>query len=70
LIPIYGGLLIFESDWIPPLGESPTEALGKGEGVDHLDFGAWPHKDTGISRKNIDTGLISVGNPPRDFSSS
>ena len=39
LIPIYGGLLTFESDWNPPMGKPLLEALGVGEEEDHLDFG-------------------------------
>lgn len=39
LIPIYGGLLSFESDWSPPLGESLLEALAVDEADGRLDFG-------------------------------
>jgi hypothetical protein len=39
LIPIYGGLLTFESEWSPALGQPLIEALGTGEGEDHLDLG-------------------------------
>src|SRR5712691_6580482 len=31
LTPILGGLLTFESDWSPPLGDALIEALGAGE---------------------------------------
>ncbi len=39
LIPIYGGLLTFESDWKPALGKPLLDALGTEEGDDHLDLG-------------------------------
>lgn len=39
LIPIYGGLLTFESDWTPPLGQPLLDALGKGEDDSRLDLG-------------------------------
>jgi len=39
LIPIYGGLLTFESDWNPALGKPLLDRLGDGKGDDHLDIG-------------------------------
>ena len=39
LIPILGGLLTFESDWSPALGQPFRNALGTGEGDDRLDVG-------------------------------
>ena len=39
LIPILGGLLTFESDWSPALGEAFRKALGTGKGDDRLDIG-------------------------------
>jgi hypothetical protein len=39
LIPIYGGLLTFESDWNPPLGRSLLEVLGEGDALGRLDIG-------------------------------
>ncbi|MFZ0762127.1 MAG: DUF6602 domain-containing protein [Candidatus Sulfotelmatobacter sp.] len=36
---ILGGLLAFESEWTPPLGQPLTEALGKGEPDGRLDLG-------------------------------
>jgi hypothetical protein len=38
LLPILGGLLTFESDWKPPLGESLLNALS-GDQSDRLDLG-------------------------------
>ncbi|MDK1389524.1 hypothetical protein QN224_29525 [Sinorhizobium sp. 8-89] len=39
LIPIIGGILTFESDWNPPLGESLRKALADGVDDRRLDIG-------------------------------
>lgn len=39
LIPIYGGLLTFESDWKPGLGDSLLDALKQDQGEGKIDFG-------------------------------
>ncbi|MDH4185385.1 MAG: hypothetical protein OEV08_00180 [Nitrospira sp.] len=39
LIPIYGGVLAFESDWTPSLGQPLLDALGEGEDDSRLDLG-------------------------------
>ncbi|AFJ03739.1 hypothetical protein Q7C_2618 [Methylophaga frappieri] len=39
LIPIYGGLLTFESDWSPAIGNSLLTALKSEKGDGKLDFG-------------------------------
>lgn len=39
LIPILGGVLSFESDWKPPLGESMEKALLADQGEGRLDLG-------------------------------
>lgn len=39
LIPIYGGLLTFESDWSPALDQPLLGALSNGEDDDRLDLG-------------------------------
>jgi hypothetical protein len=39
LIPIYGGLLTFESDWNPPLGEPLLGVLHEGDALDRIDIG-------------------------------
>jgi hypothetical protein len=36
---ILGGLLTFESEWTPPLGQSLTDALGRGDPGGRLDLG-------------------------------
>ena len=38
-IPIYGGLLTFESDWTPALGDSLLDALKQDQDDGKLDFG-------------------------------
>lgn len=37
-VPIIGGLLMFESDWKPPLGEALQTALYKGAGDQRLNM--------------------------------
>jgi len=39
LIPILGGILTFESEWNPPLGESLSNALVADQGEGRLDLG-------------------------------
>ena len=39
LIPILGGLLTFESEWSPPLGEPLLEALQRADAHERLDLG-------------------------------
>src|SRR5215510_4115830 len=39
LIPILGGILTFESDWSPPLGQSLDAVLQDGASEDRLDLG-------------------------------
>ena len=39
LIPIYGGLLTFDSDWKPALGDSILDALKQDQGEGKIDFG-------------------------------
>lgn len=39
LIPIYGGLLTFESDWSPAFGDAFGSAVGDGTTDDRLDIG-------------------------------
>lgn len=36
---IYGGLLTFESSWVPPLGEALRESLVRGRADERLDLG-------------------------------
>ena len=39
LIPILGGILAFESDWSPPLGDSLVNALNETSGHERIDIG-------------------------------
>jgi hypothetical protein len=39
LIPILGGILTFESEWSPPLGDSLENALNADQGDGRLDLG-------------------------------
>ena len=39
LIPILGGILSFDSDWSPKLGDSLIQSLGTADGDDRLDLG-------------------------------
>ena len=39
MIPILGGILTFESDWSPPLGQSLDAALREGGADDRLELG-------------------------------
>lgn len=39
LIPILGGILAFDSDWTPALGDPLQEALGDGQEAERLDLG-------------------------------
>lgn len=36
---ILGGILAFDSDWLPPLGDPLAAALNEGDALGHLDFG-------------------------------
>jgi hypothetical protein len=38
-MPILGGILTFESDWKPPLGEPLLKALTDGDAASRLDIG-------------------------------
>ena len=38
-MPILGGVLTFESDWSPPLGDALHKALLSGDPLSHLDLG-------------------------------
>jgi hypothetical protein len=39
LIPIFGGLLTFESDWKPPFGQPLQDTLQAGDDTERLDLG-------------------------------
>lgn len=61
LIPIYGGLLTFESDWNPPLAQPLLDSLVDGEPTTSLDLGCvaahgYFTKDQGTGNYDIITG--------------
>jgi hypothetical protein len=41
-MPILGGILAFESDWKPPLGDALQKALSDGDMASCLDIGCIP----------------------------
>src|SRR5579862_5368565 len=64
---VLGGLLTFESEWNPPLGEPLTEALSKGEVEGRLDLGCVAaHGMFGCDEKNCYT-IIPQGKPATAF---
>lgn len=64
---IVGGLLAFESEWTPPLGESLIEALGKGEPDGRLDLGCVAaHGMFGCDEKDCYT-ITPQGKPATAF---
>ena len=68
LIPIIGGILTFESDWTPSLGEPLKKALKDGDSEEHLDLGCIASH--GNFRFNSMTGDIEIfdgGKPATKF---
>jgi uncharacterized protein DUF6602 len=64
--PILAGILSFESDWKPPLGNSFKEALSGGTIYDHLDIGCIASHGI-FYRKNNDTILAPEKKPATAF---
>jgi hypothetical protein len=67
-IPIYGGLLTFESNWTPPLGTALQKALGDGNDDTRLDLGCVAAH--GYFSRNEATGVYNVfdgGKPATAF---
>ncbi len=64
LIPIYGGLLTFESDWSSPLGQHFRDALGNGRGNDRLDIGCVAAHGYFASDAEADEWEIHTGGKP------
>jgi hypothetical protein len=68
LIPIYGGILTFQSDWSPPLGQSLFDALHKGGEDGRLDLGCVAAH--GYFSRDQETGAFEVsdgGKPATAF---
>ena len=64
---ILGGLLTFESEWSPPLGEPLTEALGKGEPDGCLDLGCVAAHGTFGCDENGCYRIVPQGKPATTF---
>lgn len=68
LIPIYGGILTFESDWTPPMGDAFIKSLERSNQNDHLDIGCVATH--GYFNRNIENGVVDVyeeGKPATGF---
>lgn len=66
LIPIYGGILTFESDWSPGLGHSLENALKKGSAMSRLDIGCVAAHGHFYFDKT-DYKLVNGGKPATSF---
>jgi len=64
LIPIYGGLLTFESDWKPALGDSFLAALKEDQEDGKLDFGCVAAHGYFHAEKEPGTYAIHAGGKP------
>ena len=68
LIPIYGGLLTFESEWNPPLGQALSKVLQDGDVDGRLDFGCVAaHGNFSLNQKTGGYEVFSGGKPATAF---
>ena len=68
LIPIYGGLLTFESEWNPPLGQALSKVLLDGDPNGRLDFGCVAaHGYFSLDQKTGSYEVFSGGKPATAF---
>ena len=68
LIPIYGGLLTFESEWNPPLGQALNKVLQDGDANGRLDFGCVAaHGYFSLNQKTGGYEVFSGGKPATAF---
>jgi hypothetical protein len=68
LIHIYGGLLTFESEWNPALGNCLLDALGEATNIDHLDLGCVAaHGYFSFDRQNDRYDVCTGGKPATTF---
>ncbi len=68
LISIYGGLLTFESDWHPPLGQPLLDALDVREPASMLDIGCVAaHGYFSRDQKTDNYDLVNGGKPATAF---
>lgn len=64
LIKIYGGLLAFESDWQPPLGEALIEALSSSALEGQLDFGCVAARGHFYRQASSSNWVVQEGGKP------
>lgn len=68
MIPIFGGVLTFESDWTPPLGTALLDALGDCEPGGRLDIGCVAAHGYFTMNKSTDRyGVFDGGKPATAF---
>ena len=68
LIPIYGGILAFESEWNPPLGQSLLSALNDGGTDSRLDIGCVAaHGYFSLEQKTQNYEVFDGGKPATAF---
>lgn len=68
LVPIIGGILAFESDWTPPLGDSLLTALNKATLESRLDIGCVAaHGTISYSGENSSYNLVIQSKPATAF---
>lgn len=68
MIPIYGGVLAFESDWTPPLGQPLLEALRGGTEQNRLEFGCVAaHGQFSLNATAGDYEVVHGGKPATAF---
>lgn len=66
LIPIYGGILTFDSEWNPGLGDALRKALGRNDSLGKLDLGCIAAHGHFYSNE-IGYKFISGGKPATSF---
>lgn len=68
LTQIYGGLLTFESDWSPPLGQPLVSALNKGASETGLEIGCIAaHGYFALNAKSGEHEVFPGGKPATEF---
>lgn len=68
LIPIYGGLLAFESEWNPPLGQPLLDSLHDGDVDGRLDLGCVAaHGYFSLDQKTGSHEIFDGGKPATTF---
>jgi hypothetical protein len=65
--PILGGILTFESDWSPALGERLKKALESGDASQHIDLGCVAAHGTFFRKDNGSYLITQRGKPATAF---